>query len=176
MSVKTERGDRVDQVREQRFLASHAAGHDKIYRYFRRRTEGATEAEDLCAEVFRIAWEKSRDHELSVLLLFGIARNVLRNHNRTHLRSLNLAQELQRQRTSTPDSGEGAVQEALDKLRPQDREVLLLTYWDGLSSAEAAELLQVTATAVRMRLHRARKELGQLLAADNIAEGVGNEH
>ena len=52
-------GERVDLEREQRFLAAHTAAHDRIYRYFRRRTDGAATAEDLCAEVFRIVWEKS---------------------------------------------------------------------------------------------------------------------
>ncbi|MFC8039243.1 RNA polymerase sigma factor [Paenarthrobacter sp. NPDC057355] len=175
MSVKAERGDRVDQAREQRFLAAHAACHDKVYRYFRRRTAGPPTAEDLCAEVFRIAWEKSRDHELSVLEVFGIARNVLRNHNRSNVRSINLTQQLELQRTSLlgPDNDE--VREALASLKPQEREVLLLTYWDGFTSAEVAQLLHVTATAVRMRLHRARKELGHLLRADQAAEDVSNE-
>jgi RNA polymerase sigma-70 factor (ECF subfamily) len=45
--------------RQKRFMAAHAACHDRIYRYFRRRTESPSSAEDLCAEVFRIAWEKS---------------------------------------------------------------------------------------------------------------------
>ena len=49
----------MDLERENRFLAAHASAHDGIYRFLRRRTEGAATAEDLCAEVFRIVWEKS---------------------------------------------------------------------------------------------------------------------
>lgn len=159
--------------REQRFLAAHAACHDKVFRYFRRRTEGASTAEDLCAEVFRIAWEKCRhDQELSVLVVFGIARNVLRNHYRSDLRSRNLTQQLELQRTQLLGSDEEGVREALERLKQEEREVLLLTYWDGFSSAEISELLQLTATAVRMRLHRARKELSRLLLADHAAEEV----
>ncbi|MFK0003640.1 RNA polymerase sigma factor [Paenarthrobacter sp. NPDC090522] len=173
MSVKTDQGDRVESAREKHFLAAHAACHDKVYKYFRRRTEGASTAEDLCAEVFRIAWEKTRqDQELSVLVVFGIARNVLRNHHRSDLRSRNLTQHLELQRTHMLGSDDEGVREALDRLKPDEREVLLLTYWDGFTSAEVAELLQLTATAVRMRLHRARKELSRLLQADHAAEEV----
>jgi RNA polymerase sigma-70 factor (ECF subfamily) len=76
-------GERVDLEREKRFLAAHAAAHDRIYRYFRRRTDGAATAQDLSAEVFRIVWEKSgHGDDLSVIVLFGVARNVLRNHDR----------------------------------------------------------------------------------------------
>jgi len=173
MRVKTDLGDRVEALREKRFLAAHAACHDQIYRYFRRRADGASAAEDLTAEVFRIAWEKCcQDQELSVLLVFGIARNVLRNHNRSNMRSINLTQRLERQRIHQLGGGDDAVSQALDRLKPQEREVLLLTYWDGFSSTEVSELLHIPATAVRMRLHRARKELGQLLGADQVTEDV----
>lgn len=175
MSLQTEQGDRVELARQKHFLAAHAACHDKVYRYFRRRTEGASTAEDLTADVFRIAWEKSRqDQELSVLVVFGIARNVLRNHYLSTVRSQNLTQQLERQRTAELGSDDGLVREALDRLKPEEREVLLLTYWDGFSSAEVSSLLDVTATAVRMRLHRARKELGTLLRADHITEDPRN--
>jgi len=39
MSLQTVRKERGDLEREKRFLAAHAASHDRIYRYFRRRTE-----------------------------------------------------------------------------------------------------------------------------------------
>lgn len=173
MSVNTGQGDRVESARERYFLAAHAACHDKVYRYLRRRTESALAAEDLCADVFRIAWEKSRpDQELSVLVVFGIARNVLRNHYRSNLRSHALTQQLEMQRADVPVSDDDDVREALDRLRPEEREVLLLAYWDGFSSAEISILLNASATAVRMRLHRARKELGHLLRIDQAAKEV----
>lgn len=176
MSVQTDQGGRVESGREKRFLAAHAACHDKVYRYFRRRTDGASTAEDLTADVFRIAWEKSRqDQELPVLLVFGIARNVLRNHYRSAIRSHNLTQQLEQQRTDALGSDDGVVREALDRLKPEEREVLLLTYWDGFTSAEVSDLLDVTATAVRMRLHRARKELSRLLLADHTTEDASDE-
>lgn len=172
MSSQTEQGDRVESARQEHFLAAHAACHDQVYRYFLRRTEGVAAAEDLCAEVFRIAWEKSLDQELSVLMVFGIARNVLRNHYRSNLRSLNLTQQLGQQRIPLPGSEDGTLSEVLDQLKPEEREVLLLTYWDGFSSAEVSALLGVSGTAVRMRLHRARKSLSQLLRTDPVIEDV----
>ena len=105
MSLQTVRKERGDLEREKRFLAAHAAGHDRIYRYFRRRTENAATAEDLCAEVFRITWEKTgQDDSLSVTVLFGIAKNVLRNHDRSAVRSAGLLYALQLQRDPNPAS------------------------------------------------------------------------
>lgn len=168
-----EQGERVESVRQKQFLAAHTACHDKVYRYFRRRTEGASIAEDLTAEVFRIAWEKCRQgQELPVLMVFGIARNVLRNHYRSTVRSQNLTQQLERQRTADLGTDDGVVTEALGRLKPEEREVLLLTYWDGFTSAEVSDLLNVTAAAVRMRLHRARKQLSELLRPEQTTEDV----
>lgn len=166
-------GERVDLEREKRFLATHTGAHDRIYRYFRRRTDGPATAEDLCAEVFRIVWEKSgQDAELPVLVAFGIAKNVLRNHDRSLSRSAGLIGALRSERIPGTTTEESAVRDAIDHLGPKEREVLLLTYWDGLTAVEVAHLLDTTATAVRMRLHRARKELGRILQEQSVSEGA----
>ncbi|WP_284751824.1 RNA polymerase sigma factor [Arthrobacter sp. efr-133-R2A-120] len=171
MSLQPDLGERLDLERKKRFLAAHAACHDRIYRYFRRRTEDPATAEDLCAEVFRIAWEKSRDEgDLSVLVLFGVARNILRNHARSAIRSANLLVSLHGQRAEPSDDVESPVREALAGLKPDEREVLLLTYWDGFTSKEISDLLNTSATAIRMRLHRARKELSHLLETERESE------
>lgn len=173
MSLQTVLGERVESEREKRFLAAHAAGHARIYRYFRRRTDDAATAEDLCAEVFRIAWEKSgQGGALSIMVLFGVAKNVLRNHDRSLSRSAGLIGALRMERTTEAPGNESAVRDALNLLSPDDRDVLLLTYWDGLTSSEVSDLLNTTSTAVRMRLHRARKELSRALQGQAISEGV----
>jgi RNA polymerase sigma-70 factor (ECF subfamily) len=48
---------------------------------------------------------------------------------------------------------------AFATLGDRDREVLRLVTWDGLSAAEAAEVLSVTRLAFAVRLHRARRRL-----------------
>lgn len=173
MSVQALRKERGDLDRQQRFLAAHAATHDRIYRYFRRRTDGPATAEDLSSEVFKIVWEKSAEEEsLSVMVLFGIAKNVLRNHDRSVARAANLFGILRREReaAAAPAATESPIQEALGQLSPGDREVLLLSYWDGLSSSEISDLLNTSATAIRMRLHRARKALSTVIQAEK--EGI----
>jgi len=159
--------------REKLFLVTHAACHDRVYRYFRRRTDSAATAEDLCAEVFMIAWEKTGQEESpSVMVLFGIAKNVLRNHARSDLRTTSLFGALQLERDHVGHDNESPIYEALSLLGPDDREVLLLTYWDGFSSTEVSDLLNTSATAVRMRLHRARRALGRLLKTETQPEGA----
>lgn len=172
MRLQAVRKERADFEREKRFLAAHAAGHDRIYRYFRRRTEDAATAEDLCSDVFRIVWEKSADNgSLSIMILFGVAKNVLRNHDRSASRSANLIGALRSERYAEAPPRDSPVQEALERLNPDEREVLLLTYWDGFTSKEISDLLNTSATAVRMRLHRARKALSHLMQTQTETEG-----
>jgi RNA polymerase sigma-70 factor (ECF subfamily) len=55
--------------------------------------------------------------------------------------------------------------EAFDALPHDLREVLVLQVGEGLSGAEIAELLSISHGAVRVRLHRARQKLRELLEA-----------
>ncbi len=59
------------------------------------------------------------------------------------------------------------VRSALTRLAPQDRESLLLVAAAGLRSADAARLLGISESAVRMRALRARRRLALLLGYRN---------
>jgi DNA-directed RNA polymerase specialized sigma24 family protein len=56
------------------------------------------------------------------------------------------------------------LREALQKLRPLDREILLLVVWDQLTHAEAAQVLGCTVNAVALRLSKAKARLRDDLA------------
>jgi RNA polymerase sigma-70 factor (ECF subfamily) len=51
------------------------------------------------------------------------------------------------------------MQKAIGKLNPIDRAAVILRYWHDCSEAEIAETLDLTVSAVKSRLHRARREL-----------------
>jgi RNA polymerase sigma-70 factor (ECF subfamily) len=52
---------------------------------------------------------------------------------------------------------------ALRRLAPADREALLLVGVEGLGTARGAAVLGLSPSAVKMRVHRARKRLARLL-------------
>ena len=64
-----------------------------------------------------------------------------------------------------------AVRAALARLGPLDREILMLTIWEGLEPGEAATVLRVSPAAVRTRLSRARLRLRGLLRDDLAPPG-----
>ena len=54
---------------------------------------------------------------------------------------------------------EHEMRQTLLHLAHKDRAAVVLHYWHGLSYAEVAETLSLTTSAVKSRLHRARREL-----------------
>jgi RNA polymerase sigma-70 factor (ECF subfamily) len=70
--------------------------------------------------------------------------------------------------------GEGEqVQEALSSLNTKDRAAIVLRYWYDYSYDEIAETLSLTNSAVKSRLHRARRELMDVWTAEQLALGEG---
>ncbi|QWF81601.1 RNA polymerase sigma factor [Amycolatopsis sp. CA-230715] len=143
-----------------------------LHRYLSRRLDPST-ADDLVAETFLVAWrtrEKYRPDLGTVRgWLFGIATNLLRGHRRSEVRGLRAlaresaavevgeAADVLAVRRAHAASLTGPLAAALAKLRPDDRDVLLLVAWAELNSTEVAEALGIPAATARTRLHRARR-------------------
>jgi RNA polymerase sigma-70 factor (ECF subfamily) len=136
-----------------------------VFRFLARRV-GPAPAEDLLSEVFTAAVGarlRARPHESGSALpwLYGIAGNVVRSYLRRS-RPRILADDVAWVDWEAVDARLDAsarrteLRVALAALTESEREVLLLVAWDGLTPAEAAEVLGLTPVAARSRLHRAR--------------------
>lgn len=145
---------------------------DAIYRrYYRlilstaeRRVNGVAAAEDVAAEVFRIAWQHhGRGETLTMPWLYATVRNVVGNDYRRQARLNNLVERIGATVVShtTHDDVDTAldVARAMQRLKPTDREVLQLAYWDDLDGHELAQVLGISRIAARSRLMRARRLL-----------------
>jgi RNA polymerase sigma-70 factor (ECF subfamily) len=60
------------------------------------------------------------------------------------------------------DEKQGAVTELLENLKPKDKAAVVMRYWYDYSYEEIAESLSLSVSAVKSRLHRARKELAEV--------------
>jgi RNA polymerase sigma factor (sigma-70 family) len=145
-----------------------------IARFCARRAATAEDAEDAATEVFAIAWRR-RDALPAApedrLWLFGIARRVLANAERAERRRARLTERLKRQPALQHVEPAGLAQ-ALAALAASDRELLLLTGWEGLTPAEIGRVLQRPAALVSRRLYRARKRLAAELAGSGTPTPV----
>jgi RNA polymerase sigma-70 factor (ECF subfamily) len=108
--------------------------------------------------------------------IFSIARNLARNHLRWRARHPEtLMEPADLAEVSPSASGDDprsraesrerlrAVEEAIRRLPPEQREALVLSVYEGLGHSEIAEITDATPKAVEVRLWRARRELRESL-------------
>ena len=149
----------------ERLFAAHSHG---LFRYFCRAVGRAEAARDLTQEVFlrvtRTRIPAAQDGELRAWL-FRIARNLALDHHRSRMRHqqpLALVEPVTRPASQDVSA---AVNEALALLPALDRDVFLMREVAGLGYEEIAGACELTADAVRSRIHRARLQLRDQLAA-----------
>ncbi|MFJ6026429.1 RNA polymerase sigma factor [Pseudarthrobacter sp. NPDC092424] len=156
--------------RELAFIALYKDKYPRIHKYVARRVEDAELAQELAADVFRVAWQKwDGTGPTEVSWLLTVTRNLIGNAYRARDRRRALHERLSLTPVTCP-SGEGdrditAVEEAMAALREKDRDILQLAYWDELTIAEIAQVLQCTQSTAKVRLHRAREAFRKLVPA-----------
>src|ERR1700761_5748757 len=139
-----------------------------ISRYAFRR--GARDPDGIAAEAMAIAWRRLADVPTADARpwLIVTARNLLLAERRREpetgrqpLGDIDLvapAEQLPSELDLDPELAHG-----LRVLPEKDREALLLIAWDDLTPALAAASLGISPAAFRVRLHRARRRLSDLL-------------
>ncbi len=161
----------LDDDRRARFTALFDRVHAPLLAYAVRRVADPADAADVVAETLLVAWRRLDDvpaGDAARPWLFGVARRVLANHYRGERRRLALADRLREQLADVvvpPEPVDPALIEAMDRLPPDDRELLRLVAWEELARDEIALVLGVPRATVRVRLHRARRRLIAQLAA-----------
>lgn len=163
---------------EGRFAALFDSTYQALLGYAVRRVADPEDAADVVAEAYLVAWRRLDDVPAGAEArpwLFGVARNVLANYYRGERRRTVLAARLRETlRTDAPEPAVEltAIGVAMARLSGDDRELLRLVAWEGLARDEIAMVLRVPRATVRVRLHRARRRLIDLMAE---VEGVEDE-
>ena len=157
--------------------------------YALRRSASREDALDAVAETFATAWRRRADMPAEPPeirpWLFGIARRCLANAARSSSRAGRLGARLAESfaHVVVPDPStlhehraeSREVHAALALLSAEDRELVTLVAWEGLTPAQAATALGLTAGAARVRLHRARLRLRAALTAPSDAEEIDRD-
>jgi len=174
----------TDPDPETRFRRLFDDAERDLLAYALRRVERPEDAADIVAETFLVAWRRLDDvppGAAARLWLYGVARRQLANQRRGHARRSQLVDRLRRELpgalalagTGQDDRAE-AVRGALARLTDEDRELLTLTSWEGLSPGEVATVLELPAVTLRSRLHRARKRLRSELEREGPGVAAGH--
>ncbi|RDI20013.1 RNA polymerase sigma-70 factor (ECF subfamily) [Rhodococcus sp. AG1013] len=159
-----------------RFTELWDACAGRVFAYACRHVDHHT-AQEVVSETFLVAWRRlSGVPEPALPWLLVVARNTIANHRRTDRRRDALTDKMVRLEQLTEFApgaditvtDRGEVLAALATLTETEREALLLTAWDGLSAAEAAQVVGCSAAAMHVRLFRARRRL----RADSATESA----
>jgi RNA polymerase sigma-70 factor (ECF subfamily) len=148
---------------------------DAIHAFVARRL-GPDVARDVVAEVFRVALESfgayDPDRGAPRAWLYGIAANLVRRHWRSEARRLSalgrMAARTDDVELGTTDSVDGRLDaearlrvlvQRIAHLAPDDRDLLLLVAWEGVSYRDAAAALAIPEGTIASRLNRIRSLL-----------------
>lgn len=136
-----------------------------IRAFFRKMCGGDEElASDLAQETFLKAYRgiSSFNGQAKFLTwLYAIAKNVYFEHLRRGEKFEELAED--ETATATPSDSHLDIAKCMLQLSPEERMVLTLSYTDGLSQTEVAELLNMPLGTVKTHALRAKDKLKILL-------------
>lgn len=166
-----------------------AAGQELLARYFDElcrffESKAFQDADDLVQRTMLAclsAKHQFRKQASFRTYLFAVARHELyhylrsrhRDGERTDLLTTSLAEIV-----TTPvsrlarDADRVRIVEALRRLSVEQQTLLEMHYWHDLDSEQLGEILEIAPGAVRVRLHRARAALRELLALDGDDQQV----
>jgi RNA polymerase sigma-70 factor, ECF subfamily len=145
--------------------------HHAIFAFFYRMTAEASASEDLTQEVFiRMLKYRNTFGEDSEFRgwMYQIARNLRADHFRNRRPEAALLEELQMARDASPsqrfehEQRVAILHRALLALREDKRELLILARYEEMKYEEIASLLSIEVGAVKVRVHRALRELREL--------------
>ncbi|MFD4840257.1 RNA polymerase sigma factor [Achromobacter sp. NPDC058515] len=154
----------------------------RLQRFIIKHIGNSTEAEDLAQQAFVEAARSYRSFRGESQLsswLYGIALNLVRNHlsrapERRHdfvsdsVLQDHASSDLSPDRVLEQNQTMALLQESLDELPENMRDILLMVGLDDISYEEAAALLTVPIGTVRSRLSRARAALRDKMAQKGL--------
>ncbi len=152
----------------QKFRQFYIDNGDKLFGYLLRKSGNIHLAADLVQETFTRYLERYRHRECNPALLFTMGRNLFYDERRFAKRFV---------ANDGPDVAGGTGQEenyiaqeesdkvfaAMAGLDDDERDILALVVSSDLSYQEIADMRQCSLANIKVKVHRARKKLKQLL-------------
>ncbi|MDX3751993.1 sigma-70 family RNA polymerase sigma factor [Streptomyces sp. AK08-02] len=174
----TETEQRATRDQRARFEALAHVVTEPLHRYLLRRAE-PDQVDDVLSETLLVLWRRiedvpgleaaghAPDPDAVLPWCYGVARGCLANARRADRRRRSLLERLTWTAAGPARETEGpdhtALHTALAQLRALDREVVLLWAYEELTPSRIAEVTGLSANAVSIRLHRAKKRLAAQL-------------
>ncbi len=155
------------------FAQVYDAYIQKIYNFIYYRTIHKETAEDLTSTTFMKALEKIGSFDAGKgsfsSWLYSIARNTLIDHYRTDRKTKSIENFWDLKSKDDVEHDVGVyrqledVEQYLAELKPQQRSIVIMRVWDGLSYAEIAEITGASEASCKMNFSRTIRQLRNAL-------------
>lgn len=147
--------------------------HKELYNFFLKMTAELEASEDLVQTTFTriLAYRLSyREGEKFRSWMYKIGRNARIDHFRKNQLQMDAFREVSEMDNQEPGAIDNmlreerlqALQEALERLPEDQREVLLLHRYEGMKYQEISEITGNSAVAIRVKAHRALNKLREI--------------
>lgn len=142
---------------------------DMLYRLALSHTSNHDDAQDVVQEVFLKFIKQARiaddEHERAWLIRVTInaCRDLLRKNKYRMHESLEDYMHVETEQAEVPE-----VVSIIESLPEKLKSVVILHYLEGFSVEEVAKILHIGASAVKMRLNRARKQLADKMNKEEM--------
>jgi RNA polymerase sigma-70 factor, ECF subfamily len=181
LSSDIDKREHMTAPSQREFKAMYANHFDAVSRYCLRRLP-PDDAVDAVADVFLVAWRRAdswpTSEDETLPWLYGVARNIVRNAQRSSRRIRRLRARMNAE-PLYPEPGadnqlvrnqpDAELVEALNSLRPDDQEVLRLRAQEGLTASQISLVLGCSEAAAKKRVSRALARLRKAMDLDSAA-------
>ncbi len=128
-------------------------------------------AEDVLQEAFIKIWKNAEQYDSSKGRLFTWLISIARNTAIDHIRSKGFRKELQtesnlvyeNERTESLNTDHIGLKEIVEKLKPDNKEIIDLIYFQGYTQAEAAENLNLPLGTVKTKVRISLRQLREII-------------
>lgn len=133
-------------------------------------------AEDAAQEVFAVACRaigSLKSRERFAAWLASICRNIARQMLRSKDKDRKIARIAREsiENVDTEEHRKDVIRRAVQQLRPTDRELIVLRYYDNLPYEQIAQLLDISVQAVNGRLIKAKRKIAEHLKRNGFTGG-----
>jgi len=145
---------------------------DGLYRFALKTVGNSEEAKDVVQQAFTVLWEKRTEvpPDKGKSFLFTVAYRKCMDYHRVKDRTQHADNIHENFLTEHPKNSDlkKILQQALDRLDPQSKSLIMLKDYEGYSYEEIAGLTNLNVTQVKVYLHRGRKILKNYLVNKDL--------
>lgn len=165
------------------FLDWYQPIHARFVRYCSSKSFDLLDTEDLVQETLLAtlsAFDKIKNKEKLLSYMIGVVNNIIKNHLRQKKFRGIWKEETMTIVAAKVNDPELALDiqylyQCIHKLKAKEQEAILLFEISGFSIKEISKIQQSSLSAVKTRLHRARKELKRLVAQDSNKRNLSDQ-